>query len=308
MAPVLIVSPPNVLLRVFYGIDLAVGAHRPNRPDDVKLVQFFLRSLSRINDVVTRESYFPSGQALLEADGFYGPQTAAYIKHFEAVLSRAAPGGGPMKPWQDGVIDPKPPGLSFGPVHHRAYSRNLETHKAQLKRDSDAELEKFKGLTNREVEKLKSQLSIAAAERHVRFARLHDKRAEVIAEIYKLVATAHTAVESFVAADVPFNDPEPPPWQKRAESADEAIRALRNYFVPNAIFAPKPVSDIIIELSKQYGSGPFFRAGWSWRAKRRRKAGIFEAGYRDYRRPKSRVGRFGAQFRMLLGDELEKTN
>jgi peptidoglycan hydrolase-like protein with peptidoglycan-binding domain len=122
MAHVLILSPPNVLLRVFYGIDLAVGAHRPNRPDDVKLVQFFLRSLSRINDVVTRESYFPSGQALLEADGFYGPQTAAYIKHFEAVLSRAAPGGGPMKPWQDGVIDPKPPGLSFGPVHHRAYA------------------------------------------------------------------------------------------------------------------------------------------------------------------------------------------
>ena len=113
MAHVLIVSPPTNLLRVFYGIDHAVGVRGPNRPDDVMLVQFFLRALSRVDDAVTRESYFPKGQALIEVDGIYGPQTAAYIRHFEAVLSRASTGAA-MKLWQDGVIDPKPPGRDVG--------------------------------------------------------------------------------------------------------------------------------------------------------------------------------------------------
>jgi len=103
---------------VLYGVDQAVGVHGANRPDDVMLVQFFLRALSRVNDVVTRESYFPTGQALIDVDGIYGPQTAAYIRHFEAVLSRAAPGA----LWRDGVIDPRPQGRNFGPLHGRVYA------------------------------------------------------------------------------------------------------------------------------------------------------------------------------------------
>jgi hypothetical protein len=118
MAHVLILSPPSALLRVFYNVDHAVGPHRFNGRDDVMLVQFFLRSLSRVNDVITRESYFPTGQALIDTDGIYGPQTAAYIRHFEAVLSRAAPGA----LWRDGVIDPRPPGQNVGPLHGRVYA------------------------------------------------------------------------------------------------------------------------------------------------------------------------------------------
>ena len=85
------------------------------------LVQFFLKALSRTDDVVTRESYFPKGQSMIDVDGIYGAQTAAYIKHFEDVLSRASTGA-KMKLWQDGVIDPKPPGLIVGPQHRRVYA------------------------------------------------------------------------------------------------------------------------------------------------------------------------------------------
>jgi len=84
------------------------------------LVQFFLRALSRVNDPLTKESYLPKGQTPIDVDGMYGPQTAVYIKHWEDVLSRASPGD--FKLWQDGVIDPKPPGQTVGPQHGRIYA------------------------------------------------------------------------------------------------------------------------------------------------------------------------------------------
>ena len=117
MAHVLILSPASAI-RVFYNVDHAVGPGRLNRRDDVLLVQFFLRSLARVNDVMTQDSYFPTGQALIDTDGVFGPQTAAYIKHFEAVLSRSLPGA----LWRDGVIDPRPSGQNFGPLHGRVYA------------------------------------------------------------------------------------------------------------------------------------------------------------------------------------------
>jgi hypothetical protein len=121
MVHVLILSPPTTFMRVFYGIDLAVGARGANRRDDVMLVQFFLKSVARTNDSITKESYTPPGQAVLQVDGIYGPRTAAYINHFEAVLSRASQGAA-MQLWQDGVVDPKPPGINVGPVHGRVYA------------------------------------------------------------------------------------------------------------------------------------------------------------------------------------------
>src|SRR5438128_12432047 len=102
MVHVLVLSPSTAIMRVFYGIDLAVGVRGANRRDDVMLVQFFLKSISKTNDSVTKESYMPPGQAPLGVDGLYGPRTAAYLKHFEAVLSRASSGAA-MQLWQDGV-------------------------------------------------------------------------------------------------------------------------------------------------------------------------------------------------------------
>lgn len=57
------------------------------------------------------------------------------------------------------------------------YDEKLETHKAQLKAKSDVESER-----------LRAELSIAATEHQVRFLRLHEERALVIAKLYKLFA------------------------------------------------------------------------------------------------------------------------
>ena len=56
------------------------------------------------------------------------------------------------------------------------YDQKLETHKAQLKAQSDVE-----------IEQLKSRLNRTALEHQVRFTNLDEKRAEVIAETYSLL-------------------------------------------------------------------------------------------------------------------------
>jgi hypothetical protein len=190
-----------------------------------------------------------------------------------------------------------------------AYAERLETLKIQLKADSDFEIERFKSQANSEIERLKSELSIVAAERHVRFTRLHDKRAEVIAEIYKLVAATHTAVELFVAEDVPFDVVDLPPWKERAESAEKAISALRNYFVPHAIFVPKPVSDIIVELSKQYGTGYWVGLiGYGAPSETEKLDHLKLATEKITALTHTALVDLERRFRMLLGDELEKTD
>ena len=60
------------------------------------------------------------------------------------------------------------------------YDQKLETHKAQLKSQSDIA-----------IERLRADLSIATAEHNIQFARLHEKRAEVIAETYARLTELH---------------------------------------------------------------------------------------------------------------------
>jgi hypothetical protein len=58
------------------------------------------------------------------------------------------------------------------------YDQKLETHKAQLKAESEIS-----------VEKLKSQLQVAAAERSIKLTKVFEQQADAIAETYsKLVA------------------------------------------------------------------------------------------------------------------------
>src|SRR5882762_8947453 len=53
-------------------------------------------------------------------------------------------------------------------------AREAEEFKTQLKADADAQ-----------IERLKNSLEMAALEHQVRFSKLHERRAEVIAELYK---------------------------------------------------------------------------------------------------------------------------
>ncbi len=129
---------------------------------------------------------------------------------------------------------------------HSAYAERLETLKAQLKADADTEIEKIKSQSSIETEKLKSQLSIAAAERQYRSAKLHERRAEVVAELYGLLTTAQHAMTEYVHIWQPAGSPS---VEQRQKAAVDAVNALVVYLPSKRIFIPHRIVEKIDDIS-----------------------------------------------------------
>ncbi len=63
-------------------------------------------------------------------------------------------------------------------VLNQGLARDAEVFRTQLRADAD-----------KEIERLKNSLQMVAVEHQVRFSKLHEKRAEIMAELYKRLAT-----------------------------------------------------------------------------------------------------------------------
>lgn len=118
------------------------------------------------------------------------------------------------------------------------YDQKLETYKAELKAESDVA-----------IENLKSRLSIVATEHQVRFSRLHETRAEVIAETYALLRDLYEKVADYVKIFEPAGDR---PKEERRKDVISALNTLPAYYPKKQIFLPKKtankVRNIDIEL------------------------------------------------------------
>lgn len=116
------------------------------------------------------------------------------------------------------------------------YDQQLETHKAGLKSQADVELER-----------LRTQLSIAASEHQVRFLRLHEMRAEFIAEVYANLRAAYEKLGQYTAIYEPGGIASRP--QRAAEFA-AAYDALFLYH-RKAIFLPQETVDLLDSVATQ---------------------------------------------------------
>jgi hypothetical protein len=105
------------------------------------------------------------------------------------------------------------------------YDQKLETHKAQLKAQSDVE-----------IERLRSQLNMAAAEHQVRFSGLHEKRAEVIGQTYSLLQSLYDALGNYVNIIELEGTPN---RHDRRKVAVESSKAFSEYYLNRRIFLPK---------------------------------------------------------------------
>jgi hypothetical protein len=108
------------------------------------------------------------------------------------------------------------------------YEQKLETHKAQLKAQSDIE-----------IERLRSQLSIAATEHQVRFSRLHEKRAEVVAETYKLLLDLHQRLANYVSIIEFSNDP---PIAERRAMAVGSHKSFIDFYAKRSSISTQKMS------------------------------------------------------------------
>jgi hypothetical protein len=109
-------------------------------------------------------------------------------------------------------------------------TRDIEKFKARLKADADME-----------IEKLKNSLQMVALEHQVRFSRLHEKRAEVIADLYARLVDAEREGDHFVKV-ASWDD------EKGRESFRTTNQNLLDlyYFVEkNGIYLPDSVCDLL---------------------------------------------------------------
>lgn len=138
-----------------------------------------------------------------------------------------------------------------GEIKHE-YDTQIETLKARLKSESDVEIEKLKAQLKSgadvEIEKLKSQLSIAASKHQVRFSRLHETRAEVLAEVYAALKEFVRALANYVKIFEPAGDT---PKPERAKIVVETGNAFIKLYQQKKIFIPKVAANKLDAITKE---------------------------------------------------------
>jgi len=86
------------------------------------------------------------------------------------------------------------------------------------------------------IESVKSEIRATAFEHEVRFSKLHERRAEVIAEIYKLLVKVAWESERLSQA---FQWAGDPPRSEKYNSTIDAIAAYFRYFDQHRVFLPE---------------------------------------------------------------------
>ncbi len=88
---------------------------------------------------------------------------------------------------------------------------------------------------SKDLERFKAALQIAAIEHQVQFSKLHEKRAEVIAELYRLLVVATWEAESLAS---PFESAGEPNKREKYGKAMDAILDYFRFFNQHRIYVP----------------------------------------------------------------------
>jgi hypothetical protein len=111
--------------------------------------------------------------------------------------------------------------------------RTVITH--QLARDTKLFETQLKANADAEIERLKNSLQMAALEHGVRFSKLHERRAEVIAELYKRFVVALQIAERFVLSGAHRDQPE---RQEEFTATVNGLFEFYQYLETNRIYLP----------------------------------------------------------------------
>lgn len=114
-----------------------------------------------------------------------------------------------------------------------------------LARESKQFETELKAKADSTMERLKNDLQLRTIEHQVRFSKLHEKRAEVIAELYSKLRTALWNSESFLAPVQWAGDPNPK--EKHLTAMNSLVEAYR-YFGEHRIYLPEELCDSLEKL------------------------------------------------------------
>jgi hypothetical protein len=112
--------------------------------------------------------------------------------------------------------------------------QDTKRFESELKAKSDAAIEQFR-----------NTLQLQAIEHQVRFSRLHDKRASVIAELYSHLVEALWEAESFLSPMQSAGDDD---RKKKYDQAQDKLVELYRYFEKHRIYLPEEICTSLQDL------------------------------------------------------------
>lgn len=118
------------------------------------------------------------------------------------------------------------------------YDQQLETHKAALKAQHDTALEK-----------LTSDLRLDSFRQETRFADLHSRRAETIAETYGRLRNLHTLTRRYIS-EVGFEGQ--PSLAERRQDVGKALEDFEEYYLPRELFLPAATAERINDFRNKH--------------------------------------------------------
>lgn len=104
------------------------------------------------------------------------------------------------------------------------------------------------GILAKDVERFKAELQVAAIEHQVRFSKLHEKRAEVLAELYTLLVAATWATTNFASPMQWAGDPDK---KTQYRNAINSIAEYFRFFETHRIWLPLEICGPLEEFAKQ---------------------------------------------------------
>jgi hypothetical protein len=126
-----------------------------------------------------------------------------------------------------------------------AFERDLEGHKAALDRELQSHKAALDRASTAEADRLRHELELTAADVVKRTTLLNEKRAQVVAELYKLLIDFVFAAESFAAVAEYSGEPNK---DQKAEILGKAASEFYIYFQHHRIYFSAKVCDGIQEL------------------------------------------------------------
>lgn len=121
-------------------------------------------------------------------------------------------------------------------------SREVRRQDAELSRNAKSFELELKAKYDLAAEQLKSELQRSASEHQIRFARLHEKRAETIAEAYALLAEILWNLESYVK---PMQLVGEPSMEEKKHATLKSIVDFYRFFEKNRIYLPAAACDAL---------------------------------------------------------------
>jgi len=153
-------------------------------------------------------------------------------------------------------------------------ARDLEKYKNQLSRELEAE----KHQATTELERRKREFDAVLTERQTRFSLMHQKRAEIIAELYGRIPRADKAIKRMTALgrmESPDKEVERKKKEEEMAEAAKAYNELQDHFDRHRIFLGEQAAERCDQLLEHMRKA-FFDFQYS--------KGVFTQGQIDHRK------------------------